>query len=226
MPTMTETPDFAQSVEPLFEGDTGTLRVDERQLLVTLLRGPYLLRSEKPNLWNTLVNSRDRIVSRLNDLFLGLVMDSDLGIAFCRQADLGEMQAVPLLRRVTLRFLDSVLLLEMRDRLLDAEATAERALISADNIEEILRGFDPAARTNEKLFKNHVNAVIARLLRRKLLIRVNDSVRLFEISMVLRLIFNAEEVASLKAAFKAKRLGETDPDEMPQDDDETEDETA
>ena len=86
--------------------------------------------------------------------------------------------------------------------------------------------FDPAARTNEKLFKNHVNAVIARLLRRKLLIRVNDSVRLFEISMVLRLIFNAEEVASLKAAFKAKRLGETDPDEMPQDDDETEDETA
>lgn len=226
MPSMTETPNFIQTSSPLFEGDTGTLRAEERQLLVTLLRGPYLLRSEKPNLWNTLVNSRERVVSRLNDLFLGLVMDSDQGIAFCRQADLGEMQAVPLLRRVTLRFLDSVLLLEMRDRLLDAEATAERALISADNIEEILRGFDPTSRTNEKLFKNHVNAVIARLLRRKLLIRVNDSVRLFEISMVLRLIFNAEEVAALKAAYEAKRLGLADSDEDVPDDDETDEETA
>ena len=192
--------------EPLFEGDTGTLTFEERQLLVTLLRGPYLLRSEKPHLWDVLINSREKILSYLNDLFLTLVQDTDLGIAFCRQAATGELQAPPLLRQFTLPFLDSVLIVEMRDRLLSAQAQGEQAYLSGEEIEEILRAFDPVSQSNEKLFKTHVNAVVPRLQRRKLLLRLNDVANLYQVSLVLSLVFNAEEVQALKDAYARKLL--------------------
>ena len=37
----------------LYEGDTGSLSFEQRQLMVTLLRGPYLTQAERPNLWQT-----------------------------------------------------------------------------------------------------------------------------------------------------------------------------
>lgn len=192
--------------EPLYPTDTGKLTLLQRQLLVYLLKGPYLLRSDRPNLWNTLIMSRPVIESSLCDVFLTLVMNEDMGVAFCRQADTGELEVPQFLRRFELRFLDSVLLLEMRERLYAADIKAERALISTESIEEILKSFDPASKTNEKTFKLHVNAVIKRMIERKLLLRVTSNGNLFEISMVLKLMFNAEEIEALKAAYSEKAI--------------------
>lgn len=193
--------------EPLYPGDTGRLSLQERQLLVYLLKGPYLLRSEQPNLWNALLMSQKEIKSSLNDLFLTLVMNEDMGVAFCKQADLGELEAPQFLRHFELRFTDSVLLLEMRERLYASEVKGERALISLDSIEEILKSFDPASKTNEKTFRQHVGAVVKRMLERKLLLRVSSNTNLYEISVVLKLLFNAEEIQALKQAYveKARR---------------------
>ncbi len=192
--------------EPLYPSDTGKLTLPQRQLLVYLLKGPYLLRSDRPNLWNTLIMSRPVIESSLSDVFLTLVMNEDMGVAFCRQADTGELEVPQFLRRFELRFLDSVLLLEMRERLYAADIKAERALISIESIEEILKSFDPAGKTNEKIFKQHVTAVIKRMIERKLLLRVSANANLFEISVVLKLMFNAEEIEALKAAYAQKAI--------------------
>ncbi len=189
--------------EPLFEGDAGVLNFDQRQLLVTLLRGPYLLRADKKHLWETLVLSREAIESMLNNLFLTLVCDEELGIAFCRQADTGELDAPQLLREFHLTYLDSVLLLEMRQRLIEAKEKGERGFIAADSVEEILKTFDASSRSNERIFKQHVNAVLTRLQERKLLRRAGQS-QMYEISPVLELIFNAEEISALKNAYEAK----------------------
>lgn len=190
--------------EPLYPMDTGRLTLAQRQLLVYLLKGPYLLRSDRPNLWNTLLMSREVIESSLSDLFLTLVMNEDMGVAFCRQADIGELEAPQFLRRFELRFLDSVLLLEMRERLYASDINAERALISIESIEEILKSFDAASKTNEKVFKQHVSAVVKRMTERKLLLRVSSNANLYEISIVLKLLFNAEEIEALKAAYSEK----------------------
>ncbi len=195
----------AAGFEPLFEGDQGTLTFDQRQLLVFLLRGPYLLKADRPHVWNTLVMSRERIEEMLNNLFLTLVFDEELGIAFCRQADAGDLQVPQLLREFHLTYLDSVLLLEMRQRLSEAEKRGERGIISMDSIEEILKTFDAASRTNERQFKQHVNAVLSRLQERRLLKKAGQS-HMFEISPVLRLVFNAEEIGSLKEAYAAKAV--------------------
>ena len=188
----------------LYEGDTGSLSFEQRQLMVTLLRGPYLTQAERPNLWQTLINSRSVIEASLANLFLSLIVDEELGVALCRQADGGELEAPQLLRQFSLSYLDSVLLLELRQRLLTAQSKGEKAVIAQETIEELLKTFDVSAKTNERQFKSHVNAVIKRLTARKLLKKLGDNTHLYEICLALKLIFNVEEIVALKKAYQDK----------------------
>ena len=188
----------------LYEGDTGSLSFEQRQLMVTLLRGPYLTQAERPNLWQTLINSRSVIEASLANLFLSLIVDEELGVAFCRQADVGDLEAPQLLRQFSLSYLDSVLLLELRQRLLTAQSKGEKAVIAQETIEELLKTFDVSAKTNERQFKSHVNAVIKRLTARKLLKKLGDNTHLYEICLALKLIFNVEEIVALKKAYQDK----------------------
>lgn len=188
----------------LYEGDTGSLSFEQRQLMVTLLRGPYLTQAERPNLWQTLINSRSVIEGFLANLFLSLIVDEELGVAFCRQADVGDLEAPQLLRQFSLSYLDSVLLLELRQRLLTAQSKGEKAVIAQETIEELLKTFDVSAKTNERQFKSHVNAVIKRLTARKLLKKLGDNTNLYEICLALKLIFNVEEIVALKKAYQDK----------------------
>lgn len=188
----------------LYEGDTGSLSFEQRQLMVTLLRGPYLTQAERPNLWQTLINSRSVIEASLANLFLSLIVDEELGVAFCRQADVGDLEAPQLLRQFSLSYLDSVLLLELRQRLLTSQSKGEKAVIAQETIEELLKTFDVSAKTNERQFKSHVNAVIKRLTARKLLKKLGDNTNLYEICLALKLIFNVEEIVALKKAYQDK----------------------
>lgn len=190
--------------EPLYEGDCGDLTFEQRQLLVLLLKGPYLLRSERPNVWNVLLMSKEVVDTVLSNLFLELVVDDDIGVAFCRQANTGELEAPQLLRQLSLSYLDSVLLLELRQRLLSAEVKGEKALIALETVEELLKSFDPASKNNERLFKSHVQAVLKRLQTRKILKKAGDNTHLYEICTVLKLLFNVEEIVQLTQAYKQK----------------------
>ena len=82
------------------------------------------------------VQAEALIRRRLSELFLELVMDLDLQVAFTRQADAGDLEAPVLLRRAQLTFLDSIMLLYLRQRLTQADAQGERAVISVDEIVE------------------------------------------------------------------------------------------
>ena len=108
------------------------------------------------------------------------------------------------LRQFSLSYLDSVLLLELRQRLLTAQSKGEKAVIAQETIEELLKTFDVSAKTNERQFKSHVNAVIKRLTARKLLKKLGDNTHLYEICLALKLIFNVEEIVALKKAYQDK----------------------
>ena len=110
----------------LFEGDTGELPEIVRNVLVHLLRGPYFERSSSRRLWHALVTNEAVIRSRLSELYLDLFLDEEAGIAFCRRPNLGELDVPTLLPRVRLRFLDSTLIVELRERLMRAQETGEK----------------------------------------------------------------------------------------------------
>lgn len=141
-------------------GDCGTLGFPLRKVLVTLLKGPYLYRDKRKEAWNLLMDNLPTVREQLANLLLDLVVDEELGVAFVKNPDMQDVQAPSLLNKYSFRFLDSVLLIEMRDRLMRAQQSGQRAMMEADEINTHLAVFDPISKTDQKIFSQHVGAVL------------------------------------------------------------------
>ena len=155
--------DDAQPAGVLFVNDTGELPLDTRRVLVQLLSGPSLEGRRHPRLWPVLLRDEQVIRRRLAELFLELVLDRDLQVAFTSQVAADELDIPILLRRAQLTFIDSVLLLFLRQRLTQADSHGERAVISRDEMVENLTSYERAASTDRAGFSKRVNASIEKL---------------------------------------------------------------
>jgi hypothetical protein len=178
----------------LYPDDTGLLPEPARRALVQLLSGPSLEQRRHPRLWPALLQHEAVIRSRLADLFLELILDPDRGIAFTRQADTGELETPILLRRSPLTFIDSVLLLYLRQVLVDAELRGQPALVDRDELAEQLRLYEPAENTDRAGFDKRVNNAIEKAKKNSLLYPLKGNADRFEVAASLKLIFGPEEV--------------------------------
>jgi uncharacterized protein DUF4194 len=203
----------------LYPGDTGELPWETRRALVQLLVGPSLEARRHPKLWPVLVRDETVIRRRLAELFLNLVMDVDQKVAFTRQADVGDVDSPILLRRSPLTFLDSILLLYLRQSLTKADTQGERAVVSTEEIQEHLNIYQAAASTDRAGFVKRVHASIEKMKKSNMLQKIRASEDRFEVSPTLKLLFSAEEIQALTKLFERMSAGETiaplaaDPDE-------------
>ena len=90
------------SQEPLWASDTGTLPAKSRRSLLELVKGPYLSRTASQQNWETLLADEASITSRLNDMFLDLVVDREAEFAFVRNAIGDEVDLPKAARTVAL----------------------------------------------------------------------------------------------------------------------------
>jgi len=148
---------------------------------VQLLSGPSLDGRRHSKLWTVLL--RDEIVIRkfFCELFLELVIDRDLHVAFTRQADADEEGVPKLLRHAQLTFLDSVLLLYLRKQLAQAETHSERAVVSKDDIVEELKSYDKSGNTDKAGFERRIYASIEKIKKHNILQKIKNSDNRFEI---------------------------------------------
>ena len=203
-----ETQENAPAENGLFIGDTGELDLDTRRALVQLLSGPSLDGRRHTKLWPVLLRDEIIIRRRLADLFLELVIDLDLQVAFTRQADTGELEVPTLLRRSRLTFVDSVLLLYLRRQLAQAESHGDRAVVSKDEIMDHLSMYEQKANTDKAVYTKRIQASIEKIKERSILIRIRASDDRFEISPTLKLLFSAEEIQALTAIYRHMAAGE------------------
>lgn len=192
----------------LYTGDSGDLPLETRRVLVQLLVGPSLEARRHSQLWLVLLRDEALIRRRLADLFLDLVLDRDTQVAFTRQADVGELEVPVLLRRAPLTFIDSVLMLNLRQRLSQADMHAERAVISIDEILDYLTTYERAANTDRAGFQKRVYASIEKIKKHSILQKIRASEDRFEISPTLKLLFSAEEIQSLTQVYRDMALGD------------------
>ncbi len=200
--------DDAQPASVLFVNDTGELPLDTRRVLVQLLSGPSLEGRRHPRLWPVLLRDEQVIRRRLAELFLELVLDRDLQVAFTSQVAAEELDIPILLRRAQLTFIDSVLLLFLRQRLTQADSHGERAVIARDEISENLMPYERAASTDRAGFSKRVNASIEKLKKHNILQKLRASEDRFEIAPTLKLLFSAEEIIALTALYDRMAAGE------------------
>ena len=192
----------------LFAGDSGELEQETRRVLVQLLAGPSLDGRRHPKLWPVLVRDEALIRRRLSELFLDLVMDADLQVAFTRQADAGDLEAPVLLRRAQLTFLDSIMLLHLRQRLTQADAQGERAVISVDEIVEHMSVYERSTNTDRAGFNKRIQASIEKIKTHSILQKIRSSEDRFEISPTLKLLFSAEAIQALTRTYQRMAAGE------------------
>jgi uncharacterized protein DUF4194 len=193
----------------LFVGDTGELPLETRRALAQLLAGPSLDGRRHSKLWPALIRDERLIRSRLSELFLELVIDRELQVAFTRRADVGELEAPVLLRVAHLTFLDSVLLLFLRQKLTEADVQGERAVVSEEDMTEHLSVFERAVNTDRAGFKRRSQASIEKIKKHSILQKIRSSDDRFEISPTLKLLFSAEEILALTEVYQRMANGQS-----------------
>ncbi|TRW45735.1 DUF4194 domain-containing protein [Georgenia yuyongxinii] len=210
----------AHALEPLWHGDTGSLREPSRRALAALVKGPYVSAERHAELWRALVADTEEIRSRLADLFLDLVVDDTLGVAFIRGAQTEAGNAPQVVRTLPLTFIDTVLLLHLRGELVRSGG-AGRVIVGKDEVYEQLSVYRSAASTDEAGFTKRINASWTKFEKQNLLVKTSTDGR-FEVSPVLRLVFGPEEIAAVAAEYKRllARGGAATPDNEPRDTDE------
>lgn len=200
----------------LFEGDVGELKLETRRVLVQLLIGPSIDGRRQQKLWTMLVRDEAIIRSRLSDLFLLLVVDPEAQVAFTRQAQSEGIDMPRLLRRSQLTFLDSVLLLHLRERLARAEAHGERAGVSEAEMLEDLVLYERAVSTDRAGFVKRAESAIEKVKTNSILHKIRGSESRYEVSPTLKILFSIEQLQDLKAQYQALANGGVAEDSEPE----------
>lgn len=195
-------------ITPLYPGDAGDLPADTRRALVQLLAGPSIDGRRHGRLWPALIRDEAQVRARLSELFLDLVVDHDLQVAFTRQAATAELDAPSLLRRSPLTFLDSALLLFLRQRLATADARGERSVVASGEISSHLTLYEHAVNTDKAGFGRRADASLKKMAQQKILIKLRGTEDRFEISPVLKLLFSPETISALIAVYERIGAGE------------------
>lgn len=194
----------------LWDGDGGTLRETSRRALVQLLRGPYLSAVRHAHLWSALLADEDQIRSRLADLFLELVADHESQVAFVRNVQ-DAPNAPKVMRTTPLTFLDTAMLLHLRQQLLhDSHGT--RTIVGADEVADQLQVYRGSENADPAGFAKRINSSWTKMIKFGLLAPTSTEGR-FEVSPVLRLVFGPDEIAAVRAEYR--RLGAPDADALP-----------
>lgn len=183
----------------IWDGDAGSLREPSRRALVQLLRGPYLSAARHPNLWAALLADEAQIRSRLADMFLDLVADHEAQVAFVRNVG-ADVDAPKVMRTATLTFLDTALLLHLRQQLLH-DSSGAKTIVGADEVADQLQVYRGKDNADPAGFSKRINSSWQKMVRYGLLAPTSTEGR-FEVSPVLRLVFGAEEIAAVQAEYR------------------------
>jgi hypothetical protein len=197
-----------EDAEELRSDDAG-LPEDARRALVTLLTSRFVSRSRNRNAWEALLAHEDEIRERLADLFLLLVVDRDMEVAFKRQS-LDEDAPRVLRREKPLSRDASFLLIFLRQEHAYADADDGPVVVDRSQLEEFLRAYREEGDGDEARFERRVDAAIRTLVDLRFLAVDPDANYLFTVSPVVVPLIGADELTRLEAAYR-QGLGSEEP---------------
>ncbi len=182
-------------------GDMGTLPVEARRVLVQLLRGPSVDVRRHAKLWPILMRDEEVITSRLHDIFLELVIDREQGVAFTRQMAFEQLDIPILLRKAPLTFIESALVLYLRQRLTQADAQGDRAVVSNPEMLEHMSVFERQPNPDHAKFEKQSLNAIEKMKTLSLLHKLQGTDERYEVSPTLKLLFSAEDIQALTKVY-------------------------
>ena len=218
---LVEADDLVESTHALFTGDTGTLDVDQRTALIVLLKKRFITNRTHEREWRTLTTNPDAIRSRLNDLFLDLVLDTEREVAYKRQIqpEAGTKKFPTLLYDKKWTREETILLVHLRTRLrADDAAGNQRAFIDRESLLEAVAAHRPKSATDKVADEKRTTRAIETLVSADLLLGAMNADR-YEISRAVEAILPVQRLQELLRALTTDTTtsapAETDDDLAP-----------
>jgi hypothetical protein len=200
--------DVSSDAGVLFSGDRGALAADTRRVFVQLLQGPFVDGKHQQRQWSVLLRDEAALRSRLHELYLDLVVAHDEKVAFVRQIAEEGLDAPILLRRQALTFIETALLLYLRQCLTQAQAQGERAVVSRQEMLEHLLIYERERNVDQAKHVRQMSSAIDKVKNLNLLrpLRTEDR---FEVSPTLKLLFPVEQIIALLRVYRSLAAGGT-----------------
>lgn len=192
-----------QAGTELFSGDSGTLSLETRRALVQLLQGPAIDGQRHSKLWQVLLREESVLRQNLHNLFLELVVDYDQAVAFTRQVVAESVDIPVLLRKAPLTFIESALVVFLRQKLTQADAAGDRAVVSRAELYEYLSVFERDRNQDHARFERQMENAVEKTKKLNLLHKIRGGEDRFEVSPTLKLLFPAEEIDALAKTYRA-----------------------
>lgn len=193
----------ARNPSALWFADTGTLGERTRRVLLELLKGPYVSGAQSPQLWSALVADEGIVRSRLHDLFLELIIDKIDEFAFTRKVVTDEIDVPAAVRSERLTFLDTAMLLVLRQLLLAAPGE-QRVIIDREEVYERLAIYRTG---DESTFQRNLNGAWNRMSNRLRVLHKAGEDR-FEISPMVKFLIDEDQVRELIDVYERIASGE------------------
>ena len=210
----TQLPDGAIAERRLFEGDTGSFDLQLRQLLVRLLRGPYLDGVAEPRLWQLVLDRRTEIAAYVAEIFLKLEIDQTRKIALLSPVSIEAPHTTAIAPRRALKREETLLALRLRLLLERHQGTGTDAVITREASREILLEHRIPGDTDDKKLEETTDAALTRLLSLKLILPT-ELENEYKVSGALALALpfaTIEEIPEYIAAIE--RVGTDDTEEL------------
>ncbi|GAB3820889.1 hypothetical protein GCM10028820_27910 [Tessaracoccus terricola] len=200
--------------DELFAGDRGVLDHEVRRALVRLLQRRFLQRDRHKDDWKALIDNQQVIESRLNDLFVRLVVDHERGVAYKKQVRSEEMGVPILLKDESYTRAEALVLVHLRT-VYQRESTAgeQAARVDVEDVEQTVLTYFAESDGDVLRRQTHIRNALARL--RKEGIIEEESEGRYRISSLVEIVLSSERLQELSTWLReqtARGSGMSDED--------------
>lgn len=184
-------------LDELFPGDRGVLDAAVRRVFVHVLQRRFLLADRNRDEWTVLLDNQQLIESRLNDLFVRLVVDHDRGVAYKQQVRSDEFEMPILLRDAAYTRSETLVLVHLRTVYQRESAAGEPAArVDIEDVEQTVMSYFVDADGDTARRQRSIRKAMDRLARDGIV--DEETTGRFRISPLVEIVLSAEKLRELR----------------------------
>lgn len=192
-------------LEEHFAGDRGTLDPEVRRVLVHLLQRRFIAADRNRSEWNLLLDHQQVIESRLNDLYLRLVVDHARGFAYKQQLRSDEVDMPVLLKDAPYSRAETLVLVHLRTVYQRESAAGEASVrVDIEDVEQTVLSYftevDGSTARHQKAIRNAMER-----LDREGIVGEETSGR-YRISALVEVVLSAETLKVLRDWLRTQEV--------------------
>lgn len=190
--------------DDLFPGDRGTLDAEVRRVLVHILQRRFLSAERNRREWTLLRDHHQIIESRLNDLFLRLIVDHTRGLAYKQQVRSDELDVPILLKDSPYTRAETLVLVHLRTVYQRESAAGESSpRIDIEDVEQTVLSYFAEVDGSTARQQKAIRTAMDRLAREGII--DEETTGRYRISSLVEVVLSAEKLRELRDWLRTRQ---------------------